>query len=75
MNQKKKASYNGALKLVTSTFGVLVGLAGIEHGIFELLQGDVPTNGFIINAIGDSYIFWEGASERALSVLPSFLIA
>jgi len=75
MNQKKKASYNGALKLVTSTVGVLVGLAGIEHGIFELLQGDVPTNGFIINAIGDSYKFWEGASERALTVLPSFLIA
>jgi len=22
-------------------FGILVGLAGIEHGIFEILQGDV----------------------------------
>ena len=72
--EKDPASYNGASRLVASIFGVLVGLAGIEHGIFEMLQGDVPTNGFMINAIGDSYKFWEGASERALTVLPSFLI-
>jgi len=30
-----------ATRVVASTFGVLVGLAGIEHGYFELLQGDV----------------------------------
>ena len=66
---------NKASKLITSTFGILVGLAGIEHGIFEILQGDVATNGFMINAIGDSYRFWEGTSERALTILPTFLLA
>jgi hypothetical protein len=30
-----------ATRAVASTLGVLVGLAGIEHGFFELLQGNV----------------------------------
>lgn len=35
----------GATKAVASTFGVLVGLAGIEHGFFEMLQGNVTPSG------------------------------
>jgi hypothetical protein len=66
---------NKATRLVASVYGILVGLAGIEHGIFEMLQGDVPIDSIMINAIGDLYKFWEGASERALTVLPSFLLS
>lgn len=66
---------NKASKLILSTFGILVGLAGIEHGIFEMLQGNVPTNDIVIDAIGDSFTFWEGTGERALSILPTFLLA
>jgi hypothetical protein len=29
----------------------------------------------MINAIGPAYMFWPGASERALTVMPSFLLA
>ena len=65
---------NKATRLVASVFGILVGLAGIEHGIFEMLQGDVPTNDIMINAIGDAYKFWVGASERALTIIPNFLL-
>jgi hypothetical protein len=64
-----------ATKLVTSVYGVLVGLAGIEHGIFEILQGNIATGGLMINAIGPAYMFWPGASERAFTVMPSFLLA
>ena len=42
---------NRATKTVASTFGVLVGLAGIQHGIFETLQGNIATNDFMIDAI------------------------
>ena len=63
-----------ATRLVASTYGVLVGLAGIEHGYFELLQGDIATGGIVINAIGPAYQMWPGASERALTVLPTFLL-
>jgi len=60
-------------KAVASTYGILVGLAGIEHGIFEILQGDVPTGGIMIDAIGDAQRFWEGGMETALTIVPNFL--
>jgi hypothetical protein len=41
-----------ATRAVASTLGVLVGLAGIEHGFFELLQGNVTPSGIMIDAIG-----------------------
>ena len=65
---------NHATKTVASTFGVLVGLAGIEHGIFEILQGNVATNDFMIGAIGPEQMFWEYATETALTIIPNFLI-
>ncbi len=66
---------NHATKTVASIFGILVGLAGIEHGIFEILQGDVVPNDIIIDAIGSGQKFWEYATETALTVIPNFLIA
>lgn len=65
---------NHATKTVASTFGVLVGLAGIQHGIFEILQGNVVTNDFMIDAIGTEQMFWEYATETALTIIPNFLI-
>jgi len=62
-----------AIKTVATTFGVLVGLAGIEHGIFEILQGNVKPEGLIIDAIGPSQRIWEYSSETALTVIPSML--
>ncbi|OLS22344.1 MAG: hypothetical protein ThorAB25_25690 [Candidatus Thorarchaeota archaeon AB_25] len=61
-----------ATRGIVSVFGILIGLAGIEHGIFEILQGDAPTGGIMIDAIGDAYRFWPGASERALTIVPNF---
>ena len=65
---------NHATKTVASTFGVLVGLAGIQHGIFEMLQGNVATNDFMIDAIGPEQMFWQYATETALTIIPNFLI-
>jgi len=65
---------NHATKTVASTFGVLVGLAGIQHGIFEMLQGNVATNDIMIDAIGTEQMFWEYATETALTIIPNFLI-
>ncbi|MFX1505323.1 MAG: hypothetical protein ACFFDC_04320 [Promethearchaeota archaeon] len=76
-----------ATRLVASTFGVLVGIFGMEHGFFEMLQGNVlPTEaplglpidllgfGFVIDAIGSGHEFWSGASEPAFTIIPNFLI-
>jgi len=62
-----------AARWVATIYGILVGLAGIEHGISEILQGDVPATDIMINAIGDRYKFWTGSSERALTIIPNFL--
>jgi hypothetical protein len=62
-----------AMRWVATIYGTLVGLAGIEHGIFEILQGDNPTTDIMINAIGEAYKFWLGSSERALTIIPNFL--
>jgi len=63
-----------ATKTVASTFGVLVGLAGIEHGLLEMLQGNVTPNDIMIDAIGPEQKFWEYASEPALTIIPNFLV-
>jgi hypothetical protein len=68
----KKSS---AIKRVASTFGVLVGLAGIEHGIFEILQGNVIPEGIMIDAIGPSQRLWEYSSETALTIIPNMLLS
>ena len=65
---------NYAIKKVASIFGVLVGLAGIEHGIFEILQGNVAPNDIMIDAIGPAQKFWEYATETALTIIPNLLI-
>ena len=62
-----------AIKTIATTLGVLVGLAGIEHGILEIFQGNVKPEGLIIDAIGPSQRIWEYSSETALTVIPSML--
>ncbi|MHA2141937.1 MAG: hypothetical protein ACXADC_10000 [Candidatus Thorarchaeota archaeon] len=75
MSREKEKNWlraSGA-RAAASTYGILVGLASIEHGIFEILQGDVPTGDIMIDAIGDAYRFWPGAMETALTIVPNFL--
>ena len=71
-NAKKKLS---ATHVVASTFGILVGLAGINHGIFEVLQGNVVPSSIMIEAIGPAQRFWEYGTETALTVVPSYLFS
>lgn len=63
-----------ATRMIASTFGILVGLAGIDHGIFEVLQGNAKPGGLMIEAIGPAQRFWEYGTEPALTVIPSFLV-
>jgi len=71
LSAKKRWS---ATRIVASTIGVLVGLFGMEHGVLEILQGNVATSGLIIDAIGPAHEIWPGAMEPALTVVPNFLI-
>ena len=75
MEDNKNAPINGATKIYASTLGILVGLAGIEHGILEFLQGNVRPEGIMIDAIGPEQRLWEFSSETALTIVPNFLIS
>jgi hypothetical protein len=63
-----------ATKTLTAILGVLVGLAGLEHGLFETLQGNTRPAAFLAPAIGPEQEFWEGA-EHALMIVPNYLIS
>jgi hypothetical protein len=63
-----------ATRVVASTLGVLIGLAGMEHGYFEMLQGNAKPSSIFIEAIGPAQRFWEYGTERALTIVPNFLL-
>ena len=48
----KTGIMNRATRIIVFTIGVILGIAGIDNGFFEILQGNTPTNGLIIQAIG-----------------------
>jgi hypothetical protein len=64
-----------ATRVIATTIGVVLGLSGINHGFFEFLQGDTPTNGLVIQAIGEAQRFWELGTEEAFTILPNFLVS
>ena len=74
METREPKIYNRATRVVTSTLGVFVGLAGIDHGIFEILQGNLATDSVMIAAIGPAQRFWQYGDEPALTIIPSFLV-
>jgi hypothetical protein len=64
---------NRATRAVASTFGVLAGLPGIIYGFFEILQGDISTNGTIIDAIGSTKM-WLGDPAPAFTLVSNYLV-
>ena len=64
-----------ATRLIATIIGVIFGFSGINHGIFEFLQGDTPTNGPFVFAIGEAQRFWPLATEGAFTLAPTFRLA
>ena len=67
--------YNlNATRVIVTTIGVIFGVAGFNHGFFEFLQGNTPTGGLFIHAIGDAQRFWPQGTEDAFTIIPNFMI-
>jgi hypothetical protein len=65
-----------ATKTVATYLGFTAGIAGIEHGIFEIMQGNTQPEGLMIESIGPPCIpeeIWN-ACEPAMTIIPNFLI-
>jgi hypothetical protein len=74
MTDTSGASKFNAMRIVASVTGILVGLTGFEHGLFEALQGNVTTSRGVIEAIGPAQRFWENGTEPAFTLVPNFLL-
>lgn len=63
-----------ATQLIVTTFGIMMGLAGLEHGIGEILQGNRAPNGIMFPSWPDSDFFRNVAGEPAMSIVPNLFI-
>jgi hypothetical protein len=66
---------NKATRTFVMVFGIIFGVSGISHGLFEALQGSVPTEGVFISAVGEAQRMWPHGAEPALTLIPNFLAA
>ena len=69
------ATLNKATRANVAALCVIFGLSGMSHGFFEALQGNTPTGGMFITAIGEAHRMWPHGSEPAFSLIPNFLIS
>ena len=65
---------NRATRTIVATFGVLLGLGGMDHGFFEVLQGNASTPGLFVHSIGAANRMWLYGTEDAFTLIPNFLI-
>ncbi len=67
---------NRAIRITSSLFGIFAGFGGLEHGYFEILQGNVRPDSLMISSIGppcEMDKVWN-ACEPAMTILPNFLV-
>jgi hypothetical protein len=63
-----------ATRVFVSTFGAIFALAGIEHGIGEIFQGNVAPTGIMILSWPESAFFRSLGGEPAMTIVPNLLI-
>jgi hypothetical protein len=76
MRVVKGTEMRKATKTVATWLGVVAGIAGLEHGYFEILQGSTKPDSLAFPSWGppcDPEKIWH-ACEPAMSILPNFLI-
>ncbi len=63
-----------ATRIVVAVMGALMGLAGVEHGIGEILQGSRPPEGLMIRSWPEAPFFQSLNGEPAMTLLPNLLL-
>jgi hypothetical protein len=72
--QAARQHARNATRIVVSSIGALIGVAGIEHGIGEILQGNVAPDGIAILSWPGSDAFRLLGGEPALTIVPNLLV-
>jgi hypothetical protein len=75
-NSGSAFGYNAATRVVVSSLGALLGISSMDHGVLEMMQGDVPTPGSFLKALGPghSWTLWVHGSEPAFTIVHNFLL-
>ena len=68
--------YNATTRAVVSSLGALLGISSISHGVLEIIQGNAPTPGSFVKALGPghSWTLWVHGSEPAFTLFHNFLV-
>lgn len=74
LSSQTHRSINSATRSIVSAIGIFVGLASMEHGFFEMLQGNTVPSGIVIDAIGTGQELFPDATEPALTIIPNFFV-
>jgi hypothetical protein len=65
-----------ATRITATVLGLTAGVAGVEHGIFEIMQGNTRPEGLVISSIGPPCVpelSWNQC-EPAMTIIPNFAI-
>ncbi|MFN8568974.1 MAG: hypothetical protein U0Z44_15985 [Kouleothrix sp.] len=65
---------NNATRATVSTFGVIAALAGFEHGVGEIMQGNRVPAGIMIESWPDLAFFEIVSGEPAMTIVPNLLL-
>jgi hypothetical protein len=63
-----------ATREITATLGALMGVAGIEHGFGEILQGSIAPPGIVFPSWPGSAFFRIVGGEPAMTIVPNLLV-
>jgi hypothetical protein len=63
-----------ATRIVGSAFGALAALAGVEHGVGEILQGPVRPSSVVIESWPDTARFEILSGEPAMTLVPNMAV-
>jgi len=64
-----------ATRVTVSTFGAIIGIAGLEHGVGEMLQGNVAPRGIVIESWPNLQAYEILAGEPAMTIIPNLLLS
>ncbi len=65
---------NNATRATVTTFGVIAALAGFEHGVGEIMQGNRAPAGIMIESWPDLAFFEIVSGEPAMTIVPNLLL-
>jgi len=75
MGSSRQMRTGRAMRTVVGVFGLLAALAGMEHGLGEILQGPVAPDGLVFRSWPGNEAFETLGGEPAMTVIPNLLVS